>query len=158
MQRLSGYHREIALKPSVRSRALNAVLRLAMGKPLAHDTDVVALRRRYERIDARQFRVDPEAERSPVECGGVPGEAIWVPETRAERTLLYLHGGSFAFRFPNAHAGFAARLCRRLHARPSFRITVSRPASLSRGARRLPRGLPRFAGPGNRAGQHRAGG
>jgi acetyl esterase/lipase len=130
MRRPSGYHREIALKPSMRSRALNAVLRLAMGKPLAHDTDVVALRRRYERIDARQFRVDPEAERSPVECGGVPGEAIWVPETRAERTLLYLHGGSFAFRFPNAHAAFAARLCRRLRARaliPDYRLAPEHP-------------------------------
>ncbi len=130
MRRSPGYRREIAVKPSMRSRALNAVLRLTMGKPLAHDADVVALRRRYEKLDARRFRVDPKAERTPAECGGVPGEWLWVPESRAERTVLYLHGGSFAFRFPNAHAAFAARLCRRLHAHafvPDYRLAPEHP-------------------------------
>lgn len=130
MRRPSGYRREIALKPSMRSRALNAVLRLAMGKPLTHDADVAALRRHYEKLDARQFRVGPKTERTPVECGGVPGEWISVPESRPERTVLYLHGGSFAFRFPNAHAAFAARLCRRLRARaliPDYRLAPEHP-------------------------------
>jgi acetyl esterase/lipase len=92
--------------------------------------DVVALRRRYEKLDARQFKVNPPVERTHVECGGVPGEWITAPETRAERVLLYLHGGSFAFRFPNAHAAFAARLCRRLHARaliPDYRLAPEHP-------------------------------
>ncbi len=128
-QRL-GYRREIELRPSLRSRALNALLRLTMGRPLRDDADIVALRRRYEKLDARQFRVDAFVERIPVECGGVPGEWIVVPETRTERVVLYLHGGSFAFRFPNAHAGLAARLCRKLRARaliPDYRLAPEYP-------------------------------
>jgi acetyl esterase/lipase len=128
--RRNGYRREIELKPSWRSHALSALLRLTMGKPLTHDADVVALRRRYEKIDARQFKVGPSVARTPVECGDVPGEWIAVPETRNERVLLYLHGGSFAFRFPNAHAALAARLCRRLRARaliPDYRLAPEFP-------------------------------
>ena len=130
MHRHHGYRREIELKPSWRSHALNALLRLTMGRPLADDADVVALRRRFEKIDARQFKVGPMVERTPVECGGVFGEWVTVPETRAERVLLYLHGGSFAFRFPNAHAALAARLCRRLRARaliPDYRLAPESP-------------------------------
>ena len=129
MQRHQGYRREIELKPSLRSRALNAVLRLARGKPLSRDSDVAALRRQYEKLDG-QFKVDPTVERTPVVCGGVPGEWIAVPETRAERVILYLHGGSFAFRFPNAHAALMARLCRQLHARaliPDYRLAPEHP-------------------------------
>lgn len=125
-----GYRREIELVPSWRSRALNAVLRLTMGRPLRDDADIVALRRHYEKLDARQFRVDSDVERIPVECGGVPCEWIVVPGTRPERVVLYLHGGSFAFRFPNAHAALSARLCRRLHARaliPDYRLAPEYP-------------------------------
>jgi len=114
----------------MRSYALNALLRLTLGKPLTHDADVVALRRHYEKLDARQFKVDPPIERQSRELGGVPAEQIVAPETRLERVILYLHGGSFAFRFPNAHAALAARLCRRLHARaliPDYRLAPEHP-------------------------------
>lgn len=130
MHRRPSYHREIELKPSMRSVALNALLRLTLGKPLTDETDVVALRRRYEKLDARQFKVAPPVERAPAEVNGVPGEWITAPETRAERVLLYLHGGSFAFRFPNAHAALAARLARRLRARawlPDYRLAPEHP-------------------------------
>src|SRR5258705_8567498 len=111
LRRSPGYRVEIELIPSWRSRALNAVLRLTMGRPLRDDADIVALRRHYEKLDARQFRVDSDVERIPVECGGVHCEWIVVPETRTERVVLYLHGGAFAFRFPNAHAALTAPLC-----------------------------------------------
>jgi acetyl esterase/lipase len=65
-----------------------------------------------------------------MDCDGVPAEWLEVPETRAERVLLYLHGGSFAFRFPNAHAALAGRLCRRLRARallPDYRLAPEHP-------------------------------
>jgi monoterpene epsilon-lactone hydrolase len=130
MLRHPGYRREIDLRPSWRSQALNAVLRLTMGRPLTNESDIVALRRRYQTLDARQFRVSADIERMPVECGGVPGEWIVVPETRHERVVLYLHGGSFAFRFPNAHAALAARICRRLRARaliPDYRLAPEHP-------------------------------
>ena len=128
--RRPSYRLDIQVKPSMRSYALNALLRLTLGKQLTDDADVVALRRRYERLDARQFKVSPPVERRPTELGGVPGEWIIAPETRYERVILYLHGGSFAFRFPNAHASLAARLCRRLRARaliPDYRLAPEHP-------------------------------
>ena len=62
--------------------------------------------------------------------------AAWRPsgspslESRRARVILYLHGGSFAFRFPNAHAALAARLCRHLGARaliPDYRLAPEHP-------------------------------
>lgn len=114
----------------MRSYALKALLRLTMGRPLAHDADVVALRRRYEKLDARQFKIVPPIERRAAEVGGVPGEWISAPESRPDRVILYLHGGSFAFRFPNAHASLVARLARRLHATaliPDYRLAPEFP-------------------------------
>ena len=128
--RRPSFHRDIEVKPSMRSYALKALLRLTLGKQLADDADVAALRRHYERLDARQFKVGPPVERTPTETGGVPGEWIAAPETLPERVILYLHGGSFAFRFPNAHASLAARLCRRLQARaliPDYRLAPEHP-------------------------------
>ena len=58
----------------------------------------------------RYFQVDRIAVREATVCNGVAAKWISVPETRAGRTLLYLHGGSFAFRFPNAGAAFSACL------------------------------------------------
>jgi len=124
------YTRTIERRPSWRAVALNALLRVTMRKRLTHDADVVALRRQYEKLDARKFRLDAAVVRTPVDCGAVPAEWVTVPETRPERILLYLHGGSFAFRFPNAHAALAARMCRRLGARaliPDYRLAPEHP-------------------------------
>lgn len=125
-----GYSRTITRRPSLRSVALNALLRVAMRRRLTHDADVVALRRRYEKLDARQFRPDPKVVREDVSCGAVPAEWVSVVESRAERVLLYVHGGSFAFRFPNAHAALTARMCRRLGTRaliPDYRLAPEHP-------------------------------
>jgi acetyl esterase/lipase len=114
---------------SWRSRALGALLR-ALREPLDPEADVAQLRRRYEALDARYFYPDRSVVREAVDCNGVPAEWVSVPESRPDRTLFYLHGGSFAFRFPNAHAAFAARLCRRLGARaliPDYRLAPEHP-------------------------------
>ena len=50
MYRHPNYRREIEVRPSMRSYALNALLRLTMGKPLTDDDDVFALRGQYERL------------------------------------------------------------------------------------------------------------
>jgi epsilon-lactone hydrolase len=116
--------------PSWRSRALGAFVRLALREPLDSDADITLLRQRYEAIDARFFQPDRSVVRERVECNGVPAEWISVPQTRPGRVVFYLHGGSFAFRFPNAHAAFAARLCRRLGARaliPDYRLAPEHP-------------------------------
>jgi acetyl esterase/lipase len=112
------------------NRALNALLRLMLRSPLRYDADIAALRRRYQEIDARHFPVESWVTREPVTCDGVAAEWITVPESRPERVLFYLHGGSFAFRYPNTHARFAARLCRQLQARaliPDYRLAPEHP-------------------------------
>lgn len=117
--------RMIEGRSSWRSRVLSTMLRLLARKPLALDADIAALRMRYERLDARYFPLERDVVREQVDCDGVAAHWIVVPQTRRDRTLFYLHGGSFAFRFPYAHAGFAARLCRRLGARaliPDYRL------------------------------------
>lgn len=115
---------------SWRSRALNAVLRVASHRPLRQDADLLALRRRYEAIDAWRAPEVPGMVRETVQCDGVAAEWISMPESRPDRTLLYLHGGSFAFRFPNTHAAFAARMGRLLGARvllPDYRLAPEHP-------------------------------
>ena len=110
---------------SWRNHAFKTVLRMLSRKPLTQDCDLAALRRRYQDLDARHFPVHPTVLREPVDCDGVAAEWVRVPESRPGRILLYLHGGSFTFRFPNVHAGFAARLCRQLGAQaliPDYRL------------------------------------
>jgi acetyl esterase/lipase len=110
--------------------ALNALLRLTMHRRITLECEVAALRQEYVEIDARYFQVAHDVTRTTIECGGVPAEWIGVPGSRAERVILYLHGGSFAFRFPNAHAALASRLCRRLGAHaliPDYRLAPENP-------------------------------
>jgi epsilon-lactone hydrolase len=130
MRRRTGYGRTVELKPSLRHHAWAALLRVMSGKPFTPDTDIAALRQFYQKLDAWHGRIGPGIERTPVDCGGVPGEWVTVPESLPERTILYLHGGSFAFRFPNLHAALAARLCRKLYARaliPDYRLAPEHP-------------------------------
>ncbi len=124
------YRRTIELRTSWRTYALNALLRLTMRKRLTLDSDIAALRLDYARLDARHFKLADDVARTPVECGGGPAEWVTVPQSRSERVILYLHGGSFVFRFPNAHAVLASRLCRRLGARaliPDYRLAPEHP-------------------------------
>src|SRR5512137_964602 len=80
--RQPSYRRVIERRRSWRSYALNALLRLTMRGRLAPDADLVGLRRYYQRLDARRFRLDPDIGHTPVDCGGVIGEWIVVPQTR----------------------------------------------------------------------------
>jgi len=124
------YRRTIELRPSWRTLALSGLLRVTRRRRLTMASQVASLRRAYQEIEARYFRVAAAAARTPVDCGGVPAEWVDVGQSRAGQVILYLHGGSFAFRFPNAHAGLAARLCRRLGARvliPDYRLAPEDP-------------------------------
>lgn len=117
--------RMIEGRGSWRSRALTTLLRLTATRPLRFDADMAALRQRYERLDARYFPPDRSTTIELIDGGGIPVHRIRVPQSRPERILFYLHGGSFTFRFPHAHAAFAARLCRRLGATaliPDYRL------------------------------------
>lgn len=114
---------------SWRGRALNLTLRLASQRK-AHISDYAELRRRYERLDARYVRLDRSITLEAVDCDGVPAHWVHVPASLPGRTIFYLHGGSFAFRFPKAQTAFVARLCQRLRASalvPDYRLAPEHP-------------------------------
>lgn len=130
MRRRTSYQRTVELKPSLRHQAYAALLRMTANQRLTPATDITALRQYYLKLDAWQHRAEPDVTRTPALCGGVPGEWVTVPESLSTRTILYLPGGSFVFRFPNLHASLAARLCRRLRARaliPDYRLAPEHP-------------------------------
>jgi monoterpene epsilon-lactone hydrolase len=105
------------LKGAWRRRWLNLMLHLTVKRNATRGQTIREIRARQARMDERFGRVDPRTRHTAVDCGGVRAEWIDVPETVPRRTLLYLHGGAFAFRFPKIHAAMVARWCRRLGAR-----------------------------------------
>ena len=57
--------------------------------------------------------------REPVKIPGADFEAEWVrsADTDPERVILYLPGGAYVIRMPNAHTGMVSRLCRNANAK-----------------------------------------
>ena len=100
-----------------RRRWFNLLLRLTVKRSATGTRGIREMRARQARVDERFGRVEAPVRRTAVDCGGVTAEWIDVPESRPKRTLLYLHGGAFAFRFPKIHAGLVGRWCARLGAR-----------------------------------------
>ncbi|MEP1766846.1 MAG: alpha/beta hydrolase [Sulfitobacter sp.] len=49
--------------------------------------------------------------------GAVPCLEIQAPSSKADRVLLYIHGGAFVFGSPNTHAAMAATLAQKIGAR-----------------------------------------
>jgi monoterpene epsilon-lactone hydrolase len=113
-----------------RRRLLNAILRITVKSQLDAETSVGVARGANARLDRRFAWVEPGMRRTPDEAGGVPGEWVDAPGSRAERTVLYLRGGAFMFRFPRTHAGLAARIAARTGARvflPDYRLAPEHP-------------------------------
>ncbi|MEE4145093.1 MAG: alpha/beta hydrolase [Halieaceae bacterium] len=56
--------------------------------------------------------------REPVKLPGAKFEAEWVraANTDPQRVILYLPGGAYVIRMPNAHTGMVSRLCRNANA------------------------------------------
>lgn len=61
---------------------------------------------------AARTRVPPDIHVEPVVAGGVPAEWVHAPGARADRALLYLHGGGYVAGSPGSHRGLAAALSR----------------------------------------------
>jgi len=96
---------------------LHLILRMTVKRIPIIDVDFEQVRAQQAGFETRLARVDPQTQRTPVDCGNVAAEWVDVPESRPERVLLYFHGGAFVFRFPTLHAGMVSGWCRRLGAR-----------------------------------------
>ena len=87
--------------------------------------DLIPLRNKFQRLDARFVRLPKWAARQAVLANGVDCEWVRAEGCDEQRVMLYLHGGAFALRMPNTHAKFAAQLSRLLGARvllPDYRL------------------------------------
>jgi acetyl esterase/lipase len=96
---------------------LHSSLRVTAKRMPVTGSNAPLMRRRQERFDRRFGKLDSAIRSTPVDAGGVAAEWIEVPESRADRVLLYFHGGAFIFRFPKVHTGLVGRWCRALGAR-----------------------------------------
>ncbi|MEO1082887.1 MAG: alpha/beta hydrolase [Acidobacteriota bacterium] len=74
------------------------------------------LRRNFDRFLSRFPGVDGLDVREGT-VGGVGVEWLELPESRADRTLVYLHGGGFVVGSPASHRHLAARLARAAESR-----------------------------------------
>jgi acetyl esterase/lipase len=110
---------------ALRYRVMMWLLRRFGRLNLDGGTDLVAMREKLQRKDERMSRVPRWAACSAISAGGVVSEWVQAGAADPGRVVLYLHGGAFAFRFPNTHRAFAARLSRMLRARallPDYRL------------------------------------
>ncbi|MES2151064.1 MAG: alpha/beta hydrolase [Pseudomonadota bacterium] len=101
----------------LRRLMLNLLLRLTVKHAFKHDADLAVLRNRNASMDRRLAPRTSGMRRQAVDAGGVPAEWLSVPDSLAQRTLLYLHGGAFIFRTPNVHAAMVGSWCRQMKAR-----------------------------------------
>jgi acetyl esterase/lipase len=92
-------------------------LRRAVRLEVRNAAAVPSLRRKLRGLDRRLFRVPHWSQREPVQFHGVPAEWIQAKGHVRDRVVLYLHGGGFAFHFPNGYRAFSSHLSRALRAR-----------------------------------------
>lgn len=94
--------------------ALDLALRLAVKRSLARQRSPAALRRNLERSAKRIFRLPrgTELTETPLSSGGcrVPALTAAPPGARADRAILYLHGGAYLAGSPRTHAHLAGHL------------------------------------------------
>jgi acetyl esterase/lipase len=114
---------------------LYSLLRLTSKGTSFVDADIGALRAEQRKWDARLARIDPRVRRSPVDIAGISAEWIDAPDSQSNRIILYLHGGSFMFRFPGIYTAMVARWCLRLKARSlmvDYRLAPEHPYPAAR--------------------------
>jgi epsilon-lactone hydrolase len=93
---------------SVRARAFRALVR--RGADSARNLSLDQRREQMDRLGA-MARLPKGTRVSPVDAPGLSGEWVRVPHSRADRVILYLHGGAFCMGSPASHRNLVAWLC-----------------------------------------------
>jgi monoterpene epsilon-lactone hydrolase len=79
--------------------------------------DVAGSRRWAARIDWLLGRASPDVTTLSVNLGHCTGTWIDVPGAKADRVILYIHGGAFIMETPRIHARLVTQFCRGTKAR-----------------------------------------
>ena len=116
------------LRDALSRRLLVPALRL-MRMQMKLMSDPVRLRQIAARVDALGSQ-PPDVRTESVVAGSAPATWVDVEGARAERVVLYLHGGAFVAETPVFHAALLARICREAGARGlmlSYRLAPEHP-------------------------------
>ena len=100
---------------------LNLQLTLTVKPMFKYVSSLERLRQMVKLMDdtVGRLAIPRGTRREAVKIPGAQFEAEWVlpDKTDSERVLLYLPGGAYVIRMPNAHTGMVSRLCRNANAR-----------------------------------------
>ena len=110
--------------------AIELLLRMTIKRIKPGGVSVDGMRRVTATLDTRLGRVDKAVTLTPEQCDQVPAEWLDVKGSRAQRVILYLHGGAFAFRLPRMQTALIGRWCHALGARalmPRYRLAPEHP-------------------------------
>ena len=91
------------------------MLRAASKRMRVDVPDLAALREDQARLDLRLGGDLGGA--TLTEAHGIGADWLATKSSREDRTILYLHGGAFMFRYPRTHAAMVAPWCEALGAR-----------------------------------------
>ncbi|WP_110994861.1 alpha/beta hydrolase [Pseudomonas sichuanensis] len=101
-----------------KSRLVNGLLRLLVKSGHGLNIDIRTLRKQFGRLDGQAPKAFPaDVQRLDVNCNGVAAQWLTPAHSRAERVLLYIHGGAFVAYTPEVYAAMVTGWCRPLKAR-----------------------------------------
>jgi monoterpene epsilon-lactone hydrolase len=92
------------------------IVQMLSARPRIVAASVAETRAGFEQL-TQMFPLAPDVTHQSVDAGGVPAEWVGVPESRADRVILYLHGGGYVIGSPNTHRELASRIARATQAR-----------------------------------------
>lgn len=92
------------------SDELKTVLELLASTPTPEEGQTFEQQRAAMEAATAAFPVPDEAQITPVEANGVPGEWVEMPGAAADRAILYLHGGGYVIGSPKTHRALTTKL------------------------------------------------
>lgn len=92
------------------------IVQMLSARPAIVAPTVAETRAGFEEL-AKMFPLAADVTHEKVRVAGIPSEWVAVPESRADRVILYLHGGGYVIGSLNTHRELASRIARATQAR-----------------------------------------